>query len=156
MDMKSVAVFGLGYVGLPLAKLAKSKGYRVLGVDISEAAVKKAKTEGVEATTDGVSAAKGVDVIVVCVPTPIDEAYMPNLGPVKSACETIARGLGKGKLVIVESTINPGVMEEVVKPILEKTGLKAGKDFHLAHCPERIDPGNSKYGVHNLPRVVGG
>ncbi len=154
--MESVAVYGLGYVGLPLAKLAKSKGYGVLGVDISAAAVERARKEGVEATADGVSAAKGADIMVVCVPTPVDEAYMPDLGPVKSACGMLASGLGKGKLVIVESTINPGVMEGVVRPILEETGLKAGRDFNLAHCPERIDPGNRRYGVHNLPRVVGG
>jgi UDP-N-acetyl-D-glucosamine dehydrogenase len=154
--MESVAVFGLGYVGLPLAKLAKAKGFKVLGVDISEKAVERAQKEGVEATLDGLSAAKGADVVVVCVPTPVDEAFMPVLAPVEGACEVISKGLRKGQLVVIESTINPGVMEEIVQPILERSGLKAGKDFSLAHCPERIDPGNRKWGVHNLPRVVGG
>ena len=154
--MESVAVFGLGYVGLPLAQLTKSKGFAVVGVDVSESALKRARGVGVEVSSDGVSAVRKAEIVVVCVPTPVDNKYMPDLEAIVSVCETIAGGLRKGQLVVVESTINPGVMEEVVKPILEKSGLKAGKDFFLAHCPERIDPGNRKWNVSNLPRVVGG
>jgi len=154
--MESIVVFGLGYVGLPLALLTKSKGFSVVGVDVSRGALKRARKEGLEVSSDGAGAVKSADVVVVCVPTPVDKNYMPDLGAVKAACKVIAKGLRKGQLVIIESTINPGVMEGIVQPILEESGLKAGKDFLLAHCPERIDPGNKKWDVSNLPRVVGG
>ncbi|MBD3206690.1 nucleotide sugar dehydrogenase [Candidatus Bathyarchaeota archaeon] len=154
--MEKIAVFGLGYVGLPLAELSKSKGFSVVGVDISKEALKKAKEVGVKTSSDDVKTVKNADIILVCVPTPIDAGNMPNLSAVKNACKSISKGLKKSQLIIIESTIYPGVTEEVVQPILEKSGLKAGVDFYLAHCPERIDPGNSKWNVGNLPRVVGG
>ena len=110
----NVVVFGLGYVGLPLAKIAKSKEFAVVGVDVSEQALKRARGEGVVVSSDGVSAVKKADIVVVCVPTPVDASYMPDLGSVRSACEVIAKGLRKGQLVVVESTINPGVMEDSI------------------------------------------
>ncbi|MBN2251909.1 MAG: nucleotide sugar dehydrogenase [Candidatus Altiarchaeota archaeon] len=175
MDGKTsgkVAVIGLGYVGLPLACLCARKSYFVLGVDIIPEIVEKTnkgishikdpelekglkKASGKITATDKFEGITGCDTVVICVPTPVDEKYKPDLRPLKSACNRIYALIQKGQLIIVESTIYPGVIEEVVKPILERSGLKAGEDFYLAHCPERIDPGNAKWNVENIPRVVG-
>lgn len=96
------------------------------------------------------------DIVIICVPTPVYENHMPNLKPVIGATEGIAPYLKKGHLVILESTVNPGVSESIVLPILEeKSGLKGGVDFYLAHCPERINPGDKKWNVENINRVVG-
>ncbi len=167
---KSVAVVGLGYVGLPLALLADQKGYRVVGIDVNPEKVKKInnriapfadeavgrdlKKASLKATTD-FSRVQDVGTIVICVPTPVYENHMPNLEPVESACKAVARFLQRGQLVILESTVNPGVCDEVALPILERSGLKCGKDFYLAHCPERINPGDARWTVKNIPRVVG-
>ena len=96
------------------------------------------------------------EVVIVCVPTPVDKKHQPNLEPLRSACESIAAQMKPGQLIIVESTIFPGTMEEIVLPILSQCGLKAGVDFWLAHCPERIDPGNVQHHLQNIPRIVGG
>ncbi len=166
-----VVIVGLGYVGLPLALLADRKGYSVVGIDNNlsrinsinrrvppfpdEKISKDIKKTSLKATDDfGVVA--DASIIVICVPTPVYENYMPNLRPVEMACRGIARHLRKGQLVILESTVNPGVCEEIIVPLLEKeTGLRAGIDFHLAHCPERINPGDKKWHVGNISRVVG-
>ncbi len=153
---EKICVIGLGYVGLPLARLINEKGLEVIGLDISSDAIEYAKKEGIAATTDAKQAIKDASIIVVCVPTPVDESYMPDLTPIEDTCKTISKNIKKGQTVIIESTIYPGVTEEVVKPILEESGLKAGEDFYLAHCPERIDPGNKKWDVGNIPRVIGG
>jgi len=169
---KTVCVVGLGYVGLPLLCLSIEKGYKAYGFDIDkkkielinkgispikdkflEEKLKKLKGK-IEATADsGVLKKSGI--IIICVPTPIDSQYNPNLKPLQSAAETVSKELKKNDLVVIESTVFPGTTEEIVKPILEKSGLKAGKDFYLAYCPERVDPGNKKWTVENLPRVVG-
>ncbi len=167
----TIAIIGLGYVGLPLACLAAEKGYKVFGIiknktraemisagrcPIDDARLKRwLKRVSIEATTDW-SAIRKAKTVAVCVPTPIDSLNNPDFGPLVDACSNMARHLKKGQLVIIESTINPGVCEEVVKPILEKSRLKAGRDFSLAHCPERINPGDPKWTVRNIPRVVGG
>jgi nucleotide sugar dehydrogenase len=168
---EKVVVVGLGYVGLPLALLAAEKGYEVTGIDLD---TKKNKliNEGKSAltdtfinerlgkvalqATDDTSPIKDADIIIICVPTPVHNDYQPDLSPLKSACTTIAKNMKTGSFVIIESTINPGVSEEIVLPLLEKeSGLKAGKDFHLSHCPERINPGDEKWTVQNIPRVIG-
>jgi nucleotide sugar dehydrogenase len=163
---------GLGYVGLPLAILAQDSGYQVTGVDSDQRKIANI-TQGRSPFTDQAvsdwlsgnqlkvtndyAAIKDISVIVVCVPTPVDENYNPDLTPVISACTGIAHHLQRGQLVVIESTINPGVCDEVVLPLLEReSGLKCGRDFMLAHCPERINPGDSKYHVGNIARVVGG
>ncbi len=166
-----VGVIGLGYVGLPLALLAEKKGHRVVGFDIDEeklnllkrgvnplSETKEQKTLSTEITfTSDKSILSQVKIFVVCVPTPVDHDKNPDLGPVENACKIIASILKKDDLVVIESTINPGVCEEVVIPILENgSGLIAGTDFFLAHCPERINPGDDKWQVANIPRVVGG
>jgi UDP-N-acetyl-D-glucosamine dehydrogenase len=169
--MKKVSVLGLGYVGLPLALLAAEKSYDVVGIDLDKnrIAAINAKKDPIQdeyiaeriastamvATTqpDSISSS---DIVIICVPTPVKHDYEPDLGPVRSAVTAAAKQLSKGTLVIVESTINPGVCDEVVIPLLEEvSGLKINKDFRVAHCPERINPGDPKWNVTNIARVVG-
>lgn len=167
---KTVAVIGLGYVGLPLAVRSKERGYDVIGIDLEQKKVdlinkKKSPIEDVflsenlpkypfMATTDAKEISKA-DIVLICVPTPVDHLYQPNLGPVEGACKMVAENLKKGALVVLESTVNPGVSEEVVWPIFASYGHKLGSDVHIAHCPERINPGDPKWNVTNIPRVVG-
>jgi len=169
---KTVCVVGLGYVGLPLLCLSIEKGYETYGFDINKNSVKFIKQgrspikdkfleENIGKVKDRINVTtspeiiKNANIIIICVPTPIDSHYNPDLKPLQSAAETVSKNLKKGDLVVIESTVFPGTTEEIVKPILEKSGLKAGDDFHLAYCPERVDPGNKKWNVGNLPRVIG-
>lgn len=172
--MKKLCIFGLGYVGLPLACLAAEKGYEVFGVDIDEKKVKlindgispindeelknslKDLKGKIKATVDGSAVVKNSDIIVICVSTPLDENFHPDLKYVKSAAETVSKNLKRGQLIIIESTISPLTTEDDVVPILENSGFKSGEDFMLAFCPERIDPGNKKFKLKNIPRVIGG
>lgn len=167
-----ISVLGLGYVGFPLAcAIAKKTEYELVGFDPNNQKIRNIK-DGVSPVDDkqaeediktvkfAVSEEDSIlansDVYIVCVPTPVIGGYTPDLGPVKSACETISKYLEKGQVVVIESTINPGVCDEIVIPLLEeKTGLKAGQDFDVAHCPERINPGDSKWNVYNIPRNIG-
>lgn len=172
---RNVSVIGLGYVGLPLAVQAAEKGYKISGLDLSdrlislvndrispfindvrfESAFEKVSTESLSASKDFTNLKK-TEVVVICVPTPTTN-NIPDLGYVLSATEQVARHLQKGQLVILESTVNPGVTRDNILPVLEGvSGLKVGTDFFLAHCPERIDPGNKTFHVGNLNRVVGG
>lgn len=171
---KTTTVVGLGYVGLPLALLAKQKGHDVIGIDYNKTKVKmirEGKSPFVDeeiatlirqvplVATSAYTPVEHADTVVVCVPTPIDDNCMPDLTPVVAACTQIAKHLGhrQEQLIIIESTINPGVCEEIVLPILEKQShLRCGEDFYLAHCPERINPGDATWNVRNIPRVVGG
>lgn len=169
--MTKVSIIGLGYVGLPLFLAAtKNKELNVVGIEINKEKVEKIKNKicpiddelakkelkeldiKVSSNTDEI---KDSDIIVVCVPTPVDEERTPDFSYLKSAAKAIVPHMKKGQLIIFESTVNPGVCEEVILPILEESNLKRGVDFDLAHCPERIDPGNSKYNVYNIARNVG-
>lgn len=168
---ETVSVIGLGYVGLPLAILADQKSYQVTGIDTDPRKIellnKKESPFYDEKISDDLKTSRIVisssfedikhsSIIIICVPTPVNEDYMPNLEPVKDACKSIAPYLSKGQLIILESTVNPGVSEDIVLPTLEEfSGLKCGEDFSLAHCPERINPGDKKWTVENIPRVVG-
>lgn len=174
--MKTLGVIGLGYVGLPLAVQAAEKGYKVIGIDYNTSLVRRVNdrispyandnrfekalhniklADDLKATSD-YSYLRDVDTIIICVPTPT-ENNIPDLSLVEKAAEQIGKELRKGQFVCLESTVNPGVTRNNVLPILEReSGLKVGKDFYLAHCPERIDPGNDTYFVGNLNRVVGG
>ncbi|KUK77628.1 MAG: VI polysaccharide biosynthesis protein [candidate division WS6 bacterium 34_10] len=170
--MQKVSIIGLGYVGLPLAlAIEKSGKYEVVGFDISETQVKKIKDKecpitdeiaekelkelDLHATTDE-KEIKGSDYYIICVPTPVLDDYTPDYTPVKSAGETVSKYLEKGQTVVLESTVNPGTCEEILLPILEAgSGLKAGKDFNIAMCPERINPGDPKWNVYNIPRNIG-
>lgn len=167
-----VGVIGLGYVGLPLAAaIQKKTDYQVVGFDLSEKKIEKIKNricpiddhqceQDLKEITLQVSASDeilaGCDIFIICVPTPVLDDYTPDLQPVKNAVSTVAKHLQKGNYVVIESTINPGVCDEVVIPMLEEaTHLIAGRDFDVAHCPERINPGDPHWNVYNIPRNIG-
>jgi len=150
--MSKVCIIGLGYVGFPLAQLCAKKEHEVFGFDIDSDKV--AAVEDFNASTDPDSI-KDSEIVLICVPTPVNEDKTPNIEPLKAAARDVSKNLQKDQLIIIESTIFPGTTEEVVKPILEEGGLKAGTDFFLAHCPERIDPGNKEWTIENIPRVLG-
>jgi UDP-N-acetyl-D-glucosamine dehydrogenase len=167
-------VVGLGYVGLPLAVELARAGFHATGIDLDERKV-NAVNEGrsyipdvatadvlalkeagkLDATTD-FSIVRELDTINICVPTPLRKTKDPDMSYIVSAVEAIAKHLHKGMLVVLESTTYPGTTDEVVQPILEATGLKAGVDFFIAFSPERVDPGNPNFQTHNVPKVVGG
>lgn len=175
LGMKRLGVIGLGYVGLPLAVQAAEKGYQVTGFDLDSDLIDKVNLRqspfandvrfeksfaqiapGLLTATSDSSGITNLDVIIVCVPTPTINNE-PDYAYVISAAKTIGRHLRRGQLVVLESTVNPGVTRDIILPILEKaSNLIAGEGFYLAHCPERIDPGNKLWYVGNLNRVVGG
>lgn len=168
-----LVVIGLGYVGLPLAQAATAAGLQVTGLDLNAtvvaglntgashvddlhaADVQKMLDAGFVATTDPAVIASA-DTVVICVPTPLSDEGGPDLAAVLGATKSIQQHLQPGQLIVLESTTYPGTTDEEVRPILESTGLVAGKDFNLAFSPERIDPGNPTYGITNTPKVVGG
>ena len=149
-------VIGLGYVGFPLLKLLQLKNFPSIGFDIDGNAVKEAKERGAKATTNPEKALSDADCYIICVPTPVDENHRPDLQFVESAAKMIAKNLREETLTILESTVAPGTTDEILVPILNNSGFIAGQDFYVVHCPERIDPGNDKWTVKNIPRVVGG
>ncbi|RFU42851.1 nucleotide sugar dehydrogenase [Actinomadura logoneensis] len=168
-----LVVIGLGYVGLPLVREACRAGLRVGGYDrddrvvaglaagrshvddVSDAEVAEMLAAGF-APSGSEEVLDGAGTVVICVPTPLSDEGGPDLTAVRGASAAIAGRLAPGTLVVLESTTYPGTTEEVVRPILEASGLVAGVDFHLAFSPERIDPGNPVYGVRNTPKIVGG
>lgn len=165
---EKVAVVGLGYVGLPLALLASKNGYDVWGVDLDESKidlinsgkspfvdeyVESMLSNKIKATTD-ISNISDSDIVLVCVPTPVKNGIEPDLEPLKGAVRALAPHLKKGALLVIESTINPGVCEDVVIPLMEECG-KSKSSYMIAHCPERINPGDPKWNVGNINRVVG-
>jgi nucleotide sugar dehydrogenase len=171
-----IAVIGLGYVGLPTAVHLAERGFTVVGVNRTPEKVNLINTGGcyltdlnlnervrhvvqrgkLAATTDTAQATKESDVILITVPTPVTSDKRPDLSHVISAGEGIAMGLDYNKLVVLESTVYPGVVDEILKPVLEKTGLRAGRDFGLAYCPERYNPGDSEHQIADVVRIVGG
>ncbi|MBB6453300.1 UDP-N-acetyl-D-glucosamine dehydrogenase [Salirhabdus euzebyi] len=169
-----IGVVGLGYVGLPLAVEKAKAGYQVIGFDIQQSKVdlinqginyigdvvdadlKQMVEEGKIVATSEYSFIDDVDAVTICVPTPLDIYQQPDTSYVEYSTQKIAEQLHPGMLVVLESTTYPGTTEEVVKPILENSGLTCGEDFFLAYSPERVDPGNKKYNTKNTPKVVGG
>ena len=169
-----VGIVGLGYVGLPLAVEFAKAGYKTIGFDVQTKKVESVnaghnyigdivgdtlkdmvKSGKLSATSD-FSFIKGVDAVAICVPTPLDKYQQPDISYVKSSTESVAQYVHRGMVIILESTTYPGTTEELLKPILEKSGLKCGEDFYLAFSPERVDPGNKQYKTKNTPKVVGG
>ncbi len=172
-----IGIIGLGYVGLPLAAHICHASFQVLGFDISpervaainrgasyigdvaSATIDELRTQRrLEATTD-FRRLRACDVVIICVPTPLNATRDPDVSYIERAAEDIARTLRTGQLIVLESTTYPGTTEEVVQPRLESTGLKVGEDIFLAFSPERIDPGQTSskgYTVENTPKVVGG
>lgn len=170
----TLGVVGLGYVGLPLAVEKAKAGFRTLGFDVQEekvnmvnsgenyigdvvnADLKEIVEAGLLSATTDYSQVASADCVCICVPTPLDSHQQPDTSYVESSAESIVPYMHKGMLIILESTTYPGTTEELLKPILEKSGLKCGEDFYLAFSPERVDPGNLQYKTKNTPKVVGG
>lgn len=169
--MKKIAVIGLGYVGLPLSLLAEEKGFEVVGIDLSQSKIKalqarqpviddeQANTRIQKSSIDFSSDFKKLadrDIVLICVPTPVSDKKIPDLSPLKGAVKSIVPHMRNGALLVVESTINPGVCDEVIIPLVEKeSNHTVGKTIYLAHCPERINPGDPKWTVDNINRVLG-
>jgi UDP-N-acetyl-D-glucosamine dehydrogenase len=169
-----VGVVGLGYVGLPLAVEFGKVGFQVTGIDLLEGktkqlnqglsyiqdvpseAVQELVSQGLFRATTDFSVIAELDTINIAVPTPLRKTKDPDMSYIVSACEEIARHIHPGMLIILESTTYPGTTDELVRPMLEHSGLKAGEDFFLCFSPERVDPGNEKYQTKNIPKVVGG
>jgi len=169
-----IGVVGLGYVGLPFLVEKAKVGFHVTGIDrnenragmvargenyigdVQDDDLREVVRRGLVTTTTNFETVADLDVIVICVPTPLDINLSPDLSYVRHVTEEIGRYLRPGQLVSLESTTYPGTTEEIMKPLLEKSGLKAGQDFFLAHSPERVDPGNARYTTKNTNKVVGG
>jgi len=168
----SVGIVGLGYVGLPLAVAFAEEGHRVVGVDVDVRKVEaianglsyvediaderlRGCAERVEATTR-VAALAHAEAILICVPTPLTANREPDLGPLLDAGRALAGVMQAGQLVVLESTTYPGTTRERLLPVLEESGLAAGRDFNLAFSPERVDPGRTDFTLRTTPKVVGG
>ena len=169
-----VGVIGLGYVGLPLVRAFIGAGYKTLGFDVDRSKVDRLLAgesyiehisaewigqcvrDGTFRPTADMSCLSQADALLICVPTPLNESRDPDMTYIESTARQIAATLRPGQLVVLESTTYPGTTRDVVLPILEAGGLKAGKDFFLAFSPEREDPGNPQFSAHGIPKVVGG
>src|SRR5438105_1836959 len=174
-----IGIIGLGYVGLPLGLLYSAEKFKITGFDIDRRKVDTlnaggsyiyritrdeigaARAHGFAATADYANIAQ-MDALIICVPTPLDEHHEPDLSFIVNTAENIAPHLRAGQLVVLESTTYPGTTEEVLVPILEKSGLKAARhgssgagEFYVAFSPEREDPGNDTVARHDIPKVVG-
>ncbi|MCD6726091.1 MAG: nucleotide sugar dehydrogenase [Solirubrobacteraceae bacterium] len=168
----TVGIMGLGYVGLPLAVAFAEAGEQVIGVDVSARRVAQleagesyvedvpsealARVAGRLCPTTRPARLALADAIVVCVPTPLTPNREPDLGPLMDCATTLAGVLQPGQLVVLESTTYPGTTRERMKPVLEEAGLVAGRDFHLAFAPERVDPGRTDHTLRTTPRIIGG
>lgn len=171
---RTATIVGQGYVGLPLAQAAAKAGWKIWGLDtnaktvatlnegishvddLSDDDIQEMIACGYEATTDPTCISSS-DFVVVCVPTPLGEAGSPDLRAVEAATTTVARHLRSGTTYILESTTYPGTTDKVCVPLLEGLSkMSAGKDFHVAYSPERVDPGSKKFGIVNTPKLVGG
>ena len=167
-------VIGLGYVGLPLATQAAHRGIRVIGFDVDGEVVdgvnagrshisdlgdgdvgEAVRSGQLEATVDMARLAE-CDAVAICVPTPLSSTRDPDISAILAASRAVARALVKGQLIVLESTTYPGTTREVVQPLLEEGGLRAGRDFFLCFSPERVDPGNAVWKTGNTPKVIGG
>jgi len=169
----TVGVIGLGYVGLPFAVEKAKIGFSVVGIeqnlrrteqvnqaenyitDVDDDDLKQVVISGKLRAVTGFDAVPELDVLVICVPTPLTQNLTPDLSYVISVTRSIAKGLRAGHLVTLESTTYPGTTDEVIAPLLEETGLRQGQDFFLAHSPERVDPGNQRYTTKNTNKIVG-
>ena len=169
-----IAVIGQGYVGLPLACAFAEKGFQIFGYDVQKEKIdlinrgksyiedikskdlaKLVKSKKLSATNDKKILGMA-DIIIICVPTPLDKYKIPDISYIQASAKDIANFIKNGQLIILESTTYPGTTREVLLPLFEESGLRVGKDFFLAFSPERIDPGNKKFNVKNIPKVVGG
>ena len=168
-----IGIIGMGYVGIPLGLEFANNGFNVLGFDKDKKRI-DAINEGKQvmkhikqkdmanfvandgSATNDISKLNEMDCLIICVPTPLDVHEQPDMSYVEAASDDISKNMRKGQLIVLESTTYPGTTKELVKPILEKSGLIAGEDFFLAYSPEREDPGNKEFGVSKIPKVMGG
>ncbi len=169
-----IGVVGLGYVGLPMAVTVARKGFKVIGVDVSEYAVthvnagdnyigdvddaelKKLVTDGMLKATFDYGEMKNADVIMIAVPTPLDKYQQPDSSYVRASVISLSENISEDTLVILESTTYPGTTQEILVPAFEEKGFEVGKNIFIAFSPERVDPGNKDYQTNNTPKVVGG
>ena len=169
-----VAIIGLGYVGLPLGVAFAEAGLRTLGFDVQRpvvAGINRGRSHILDVSSERLAALTGsgaleatedfarlaeADAIVICVPTPLSKTDDPDMSYILAASESVRANLRPGQLIVLESTTYPGTTREMVQPMLEETGLRAGSDFFLAFSPERVDPGNAKWNIQNTPKIVGG
>src|SRR3989344_4897548 len=172
MTIKKIGIIGLGYIGLPtFVAISKTNQYKVVGYDIDPHKISLIerhispiedsdvssyiKEHELNASSDP-NILKNSQVFIICVPTPILHDYTPDYSFVISAAETVSKFLKRGSHVVLESTVNPGTCREIILPILAKySKLKPGKDFNLAHCPERINPGDTRWNIYNINRNIG-
>jgi len=173
-DIVTFGVIGIGYVGLPLSVEAGRSGLRVIGFDIDDAVVAGVNAgrshiqdltdddvaslceQGLLQATTDMSRLAECDAVSICVPTPLSKTRDPDVSYVIAASEAVAVALRPGQLIVLESTTYPGTTRDVIQPVLERTGLVAGQDFHLCFSPERVDPGNETWTTKNTPKVIGG
>ena len=168
----AVGIVGLGYAGLPLAMVFAEAGFRVTGIDLNAERVGAVQArrsylvdvpaeryeslDGRLRASSDYSAVRGLDALTICVPTPLSKTRTPDISYVVAAAESVADNLRPGQLVVLQSTSYPGTTEEIVLPILERSGAKVGEDFFLGYAPERVDPGNGSYSIRNTPKLVAG
>jgi UDP-N-acetyl-D-glucosamine dehydrogenase len=168
----TLGIVGLGYAGLPLAITFAEAGFDVVGVDLNQDRVdairqgrsylvdvpgeRYERLDGHLQATSDYAAMSELDAVTICVPTPLSKTRTPDISHVVSAAESVAENLAPGQLVVLQSTTYPGTTEEIVMPILERSGLTAGRDFFLGYAPERVDPGNERYTIRNTPKLVAG
>lgn len=167
-----LGIVGLGYAGLPLAMAFAEAGFGVTGVDLNAERVQSIEDrrsylvdvpaeryEGLDGrlrATSDYAAVSELDALTICVPTPLSKTRTPDLSYIVSAAESVAANMRAGQLIVLQSTTYPGTTEEVVQPILERSGGEVGKDFFLGYAPERVDPGNNAYNIHTTPKLVAG
>jgi UDP-N-acetyl-D-glucosamine dehydrogenase len=168
----TLGIVGLGYAGLPLAMTFAEAGFDVVGVDLNQDRVdairqgrsylvdvpgeRYERLDGHLQATSDYAAMSELDAVMICVPTPLSKTRTPDISHVVSAAESVAENLAPGQLVVLQSTTYPGTTEEIVLPILERSRLRAGRDFFLGYAPERVDPGNERYTIRNTPKLVAG
>jgi UDP-N-acetyl-D-glucosamine dehydrogenase len=168
----TLGIVGLGYAGLPLAMTFAEAGFDVVGVDLNQDRVdairqgrsylvdvpgeRYERLDGHLQATSDYAAMSELDAVMICVPTPLSKTRTPDISHVVSAAESVAENLAPGQLVVLQSTTYPGTTEEIVLPILERSALRAGRDFFLGYAPERVDPGNERYTIRNTPKLVAG
>lgn len=173
-QLRIVAIFGLGYVGLPLALLFVRSGFRVLGIDpdhkkiemlqegrsyiqeIEDSVIQEATDSQLFLPIINHAPAKAAEAIIICVPTPLTPNQTPDLSFLTSAASQISKQLQKNQLIVLESSTYPGTTQEVLLPLLTASGMHAGKDFHIAYSPERVDPGNKQFTLERIPKIVSG
>src|SRR6266511_6057252 len=169
-----VAVIGLGYVGLPLARAFCLAGFPVMGFDIDKRKVdllsrgesyiqqidsdwiREKSSEGRFSASSEFRGLRQMNAVIICVPTPLTRTFDPDMSYIENTAREIRKYQDRGQLIVLESTTYPGTTEEVVKPILEESGLQSGRDFFMAFSPEREDPGNKKLNTQKIPKLVGG